>query len=458
MTWSLRAPPLIALLSYLAATVLLFFAGPLPWPISNPLAVLGFLTAALAGVCAGYLIGVHGTPKGSPLTNWRVVIVAGAALAVILLFPSAYYFAAKMPWDILDAMSDQNAVYRAFEKRLAETQGGRAFASIARTLAFPLIFAVIPLGILRWRSMTWRLWALWTATAAGAVTFSILRGTDREIFDLLMVAGGGALVAIGRECVSHQFNLRQLLFRRSVVSVGVAAVVVLGLALLLFADRRLQRLGWHIDQRYGASAVEVLSEPEGWCAVMRMQSTVPMQSVCAERNHILLNGLDYRAQYAVVILTAYLTNGYYGLSLALTQEHRSTLGIGHSQALTRLYERVTGDASLYQRGVTFKLRSLEWSDVARWSTIFPWFANDVGWPGAIFMIAVAALLWGRSWRDAVGASNDSAGIVFCFLFQLFVYLPANNQLAQTLDAYFAFVVWLGFWLVSSRRVRLTFTP
>lgn len=64
------------------------------------------------------------------------------------------------------------------------------------------------------------------------------------------------------------------------------------------------------------------------------------------------------------------------------------------------------------------------------------------------MICLLAFLWGRCWLDAVGRNDDRAAIVFCLLFQLFVYVPANNQLAQTFDAYFTLVCWCAYWLIS----------
>jgi hypothetical protein len=157
----------------------------------------------------------------------------------------------------------------------------------------------------------------------------------------------------------------------------------------------------------------------------------------------------------VITATGYLTQGYHGLSLALknVDQAESTYGIGHSQALRRVYEAFTGDTSLYQRGYTYSLKRQNWDDASQWSTIFPWIANDVGFVPTIAIMALLALLWGRSWRDAVGAADDVAAIVFCFLFQLFMYVPANNQIAQTLDAYVGFVCWLLFWILTRSWIR-----
>jgi hypothetical protein len=72
-------------------------------------------------------------------------------------------------------------------------------------------------------------------------------------------------------------------------------------------------------------------------------------------------------------------------------------------------------------------------------------ANDVGFVGSLLLVGLMARWFRQSWSDAVRSNNDLAAIVFVFLCIAFVYLPANHQLAQTLDSYFAFIVTLIAW-------------
>ena len=446
MIFSLRSLPLSLILIYLLATIALFYFGPLHWPVSNPGALMLFLGLALAGICAFNLLGSSGEPTGAPLVGWRPIIVGGALLSVAILFPSAHYYADKMPWQILDALRDQNAVYEALQKKLAETAGGRTLISIARAVTYPLIFAVLPLGILNWRRMTFGLWLLVVATVLSNVIFSILRGTDREVFDIIIVGSASVLVVIARHCIATRSGLANILTRRSTI-VGVIVFTVVGaVALNLFAERRASRTGYTPEAfaagiRNAPTLEGHLAKPGGWFDVMCIRTT------CLDPDHVFVRYVNVPKKYAVLMLTSYLTQGYYGLSLALTEDFHSTLGLGHSPVVARTYERLTHDNSIYERGYTFGLRNMKWSDESQWSTIFPWLANDVGFPGAIAVIGLLAFLLGKSWRDAIGADNDSAAIVFCLLFQLFVYVPANNQLAQTFDAYLALAGWCGFWLM-----------
>jgi hypothetical protein len=447
LRFALRLPPLVPILVYLVGTITLFLFGPLDWPVPNAAALTLFLALALTGICAFYLIGAGGEAVGAPFPYWRAVIIIGALLSIGILFPSAYFYADKMPWQVIDAFRDQNAAYGALQKKLVETTGGRTLISIVRAVTYPLIFAVLPLGILNWRKMSWKLWLLVLATALSSVIFSVLRGTDREVFDVIIIISASVLVLIVRWCATTGTTLSRVLVRRSTVIGAIVFLIVAGIALSLFADRRAQRAGYTPEAFAKGTVVAPslaarVAMPGGWSDVMCIRA------VCLNPDHPLVRHVDVPKKYALLMLTSYLTQGYYGLSLAITEDFHSTLGVGHSPVIARTYARLAHDNSIYQRGYTFGLRDLGWSDESQWSTIFPWLANDVGFPGAIAVICLFAFLWGRSWLDAVGRHDDRAAVVFCLLFQLFVYVPANNQLAQTFDAYFALVGWCGYWMIS----------
>jgi hypothetical protein len=442
--------PLVIIAVYVASTILLFFLGPLPWPVTNPDTLILFLACASAGICVCYALGVSVETEGYPFPYWRAVLITGGLLSCAILFPSAYFFADKMPWQVFDALRDQNAVYEALQRKLAATAGTRTLISIVRAITYPLIFAVLPLGILNWRAMTWKLWALLAATVLSSIIFSVLRGTDREVFDIIIVISASLMVLVARACLGSGVTLWRLATQRSVIIGAVIFIIGFGVALNLFADRRMQRTGYTPEAfangtRDSPNLAAHLARPGGWFDVMCIRTT------CLDQGHVLIRYVDVPQQYAILSLTSYLTQGYYGLSLALQEDFRSTLGIGHSSVLARTYDRLTHDNSLYEGSYTYRLRDLNWSDESQWSTIFPWLANDVGFPGAIAVISLLALLWGLSWRDAICSSDDRAAIVFCLLFQLFVYLPANNQLAQTFDAYLTIVFWTAYWLHCKRR-------
>jgi len=150
------------------------------------------------------------------------------------------------------------------------------------------------------------------------------------------------------------------------------------------------------------------------------------------------------------MISAYITNGYYGLSLALEQPFESSFGLGHSPALLGLYEKISGSSELFDSTLVAHVSEAGWDHQYYWVSFFTWIANDVGFVGSLLVVAVLARWFRQAWLDAVYSKNDLAAIVFILLCIVFLYLPANNQIAQTFDMYFAFIVVLIAWKATRR--------
>jgi hypothetical protein len=262
-------------------------------------------------------------------------------------------------------------------------------------------------------------------TTVGSIAVSsILRGTDREIADLIAVAVGAGLVVFARKIAHEGMTLRSVLRRYSVVI--VTSLVIVAIAGALFAQRK--------EERYVVSAICLAGDED-----------TPSE-ICADFWHPWFSLLDERQTFTAAIATAYFTQGYYGLALALTlDDFRSTWGLGNAPFAMAAYSRWTGDEELYKRSYTYRLREIGWSDEHRWSTMFTWIANDISFPMVpVFMLFIGGL-FGGSWRDAVFARNDCAVIVFVLLMLMMGYLPANSQVTLVPDHLFALIVWTFAW-------------
>lgn len=333
-----------------------------------------------------------------------------------------------MPWEAIYAIFDQGQAYRDFQARIQEFQGSRAPLVAVRTLTQWLVYAVIPLAVFRWSSLNFTMRLLLAGTILSAAIFSLLRGTDQGTFDLGFVFAASLCVVTARNCTKAGRSIGSLLFTRR----GVIAMVLVGvfavLALNVFIERKVQRYEGNVSNL---------------CIGEYYQ-------ICVNARHPLILEMNDRDRFAFGMITSYASQGYYGLARSLDRGFYSTFGIGHSSALTRLYEMVTGDTKLYEKSFTFRLRQDGWSDLYQWSSIYTWIANDIGFLLTLPFVGFLAWLWGGSWRDAVGGDNDAAGIAFCMLTQTFIYSPANFQLVLVADTYAALLVWLGIWFYTTR--------
>jgi hypothetical protein len=424
---SLNRLPIRLVLSYLGLTFSAFILGPFDWPVNNWAVLVGFLAAVTLALYAGFRVAIAGQALGKPLSNWRVVILAGAIANIGILFPSAYLYTGKMPWDILTALQDQQAAYQELQQMLLLTEDSRTPLVLARIAAAPLVFAVIPLSILNWGGMSAWLRIFFFASICATLVFSVLRGTDREIADLALVLFSSTLVKFARWIVHQGVRLGQIV-RRYRVGL-ICALLALFLAAAVFIDRK--------EGRVGDTRAFCFSET----------------AICADFDSPPLGVFSERIQFAFVMAAAYASNGYYGLSLALGLNFQSTFGLGHAPFAMKAYSALAASDELYERSYTFRLRNLGWDDLSLWSTMFPWIANDISFSMVPPFMGLIGWMFGTAWKDSVFAQNDKAAIVFTFIILMMAYVPANSQLTLVADNYFAFVIWVVWWLWDRSRSR-----
>jgi hypothetical protein len=308
--------------------------------------------------------------------------------------------------------------------------------ALARILTWPLVFAVLPLGMLHWRELRAGSRMLVLATLGSIAVSSVLRGTDREIADLVAMIGSAGAVLVARTMVHEGLVVRTLLYRfRLAVVLGLALIAVAG---ALFIQRKEERAA----NTTMLCIAQSQQEPAGFCADF-------------DHPWFALLGLDDWQRYALSMAAAYFSQGYYGLSLALDlPDFKSTLGLGNAPFAMAAYTSLTGDETLYQNSYTFRLREAGWSDEHQWATMFPWLANDISFPAVPFLMLLIGAGFGASWRDAVFGRDDRAAVVFAVFAIMMGYLPANSQVTLAPDHFFALVVWFLLWRSGWGRARL----
>lgn len=422
-----RRLPLLPVATYLVVTFLLFVAWPINWLLpAGEWARLSFYVAGCFFLLFSlFLTGTKGSARSSGFRRWPSVMLTGAAAAIVLLIPSSYYYTGRLPWEVLGALQQQGDTYSQFQDQLFATTGQRGLISIVRAFAAPFVFAVIPLAVLRWQEMNLALRLAALATVGCSLIFSVLRGTDKEFADLIIVAGSAFMVAMARGGAGGA----------AARSIGrhwkgiVLAVVFVAVAASLFSERKTQRVG-------------------------RIETACANDSgICADLGAPLIAWMGPQAQFSVSLFILSTCSGYYGLALAMEKDFEPTWGLGHSAFALGTYEALSGDRDLAPRSYTFRNGIDGWSQENYWSTLITWIANDVGFPGALAVLAFLGFAWGRSWRDAAFGESDPAAILFCQLMVMLFYLPANNQVLGALDGYLVIGFWAAMWLKSRNPLR-----
>jgi hypothetical protein len=89
-----------------------------------------------------------------------------------------------------------------------------------------------------------------------------------------------------------------------------------------------------------------------------------------------------------------------------------------------------------------------WDALGLWSSIYPWIASDVSFPGTIAVVFLIGRLFALAWFDALSGRNPFAyGMLAQFAIMLF-YFPANNQTSQFGEGFTAFWAILVAWLIT----------
>lgn len=428
----MRLVPLGIMLSFYVLAFSLFLIWPINWPIYGPgawLRLTSYVALCLAALAFAFVAATRRTEVvREPFRFGPAVILAGTLLAVVLLVPSSKVYADRYPWQILEALENQGETYFQFQQALVFTEGRRALIAFVRAVASPLTFAVVPLGIILWTRLSLPLRVSVLLAAGTSIIFSIMRGTDKEFGDLFVVIISAFLINAVRSGQGLTFG--RLIGRQWKKIVFL--LVFFAIAASLFVNRKSERTGGY----------ETL---QSVCAVS--------SNICADTNYDGIAWLPEAARFGVSTFVIYVSQGFYGLNLSLEKDFKPAWGLGHSRAFMSVYEQFTGDYKMETRTYTYRNGIQGWNGDNFWVTIMPWLANDVGFPGAVVVLAGLGYAWGRSWRAATLGRSDPAAVVFCQLMVVMLYFTANNQVFAAFDGYFVLGTWTVLWL-GQRKIGL----
>src|SRR6267143_4744057 len=130
-------------------------------------------------------------------------------------------------------------------------------------------------------------------------------------------------------------------------------------------------------------------------------------------------------------MTFYVTHGYYGLYLSLDKPFVPMFGVGNSLFLTQQVVRITGNEQIGRSSYPKRIEEDGWDALGLWSSIYPWIASDVSFPGTIVLVFLIGRLFALAWLDTLCGGNPFAVVMFSMFAIMLFYFPANNQMLQT---------------------------
>jgi hypothetical protein len=449
--------PIAAAMVFLNGTVLLLASGLWPWPIENPLLLYTFLVLAHLSLLGGYLSGAFRAPR-SYSGRWSLRSVFWVCAAATLIVLPATSHARTGSWypNIVSGLRNPGSAYR---NTVALQATGQWIEYVRILLAVPLTL-LLPLTVYEWTRLSRAMRVAAVVGIGGYLALYVASGTNKALADAAVLISmlGAAAVLAGRMSFDRKRVLR-------VAAAGVTAIVLM---LVFFAAGQSSRSGGL------ATSLDINARSINWSSPAR---PVDAQYAALFARGDAFNPAEYQAEHPhagsglvlahlndwvvaplpsalrrpVIALAGYLTQGYYGLSLALEQPYVPTYGLGGSQFLARVGSRLTASSRFEDRPYPMRAeRNDGWDAYGLWSTFYAWVASDLTFPGVLLLMALIGRLWAMSWLDTLEGSNPFAVGAFAVLTLVVVYLPANDQLLSSGESTVGFLGLLALWLWTRR--------
>lgn len=426
--------PLIFFELYLTVTLLFFFFGPWPWKIGSPVQLATYLVAAQVFIGSGYLLAwrrvrrTHGAGLSAvqaPQVVAGIVFLKRALIVTfILMIPTSLSRTGGVFPDIFAGLGDAGAVYNQNFERLAS---GNAFVIVEylRMLLSPLLVGVYPLAIVYWSRLSGGLRILCLTGIIFNLSLYLATGTNKGLADFVITLPWLMFLGISAGVLKLRIH---------------RGILVIGLTVLFIAFLQFFGMG-QIQREGGVGESGVFNTGFGILQVDRSSATSQLLSS------------DLRIIFES--LTRYIGQGYYALSMSFGIDHSSTLGFGNSMFLARNADAIFG-TSYFTRGSIPGLLEAKtgWGMFTLWHSIYPWLASDFGFVGALFVLAALSYLFALSWGRSLVTLAPQWVVLSYLLFILFFYIPANNQIFQSGETCFAFLLLL-LAIMRRKKSRLT---
>jgi hypothetical protein len=155
--------------------------------------------------------------------------------------------------------------------------------------------------------------------------------------------------------------------------------------------------------------------------------------------------------FPIAVFTGYLSQGYYGLSLAMQQPFQWTYLVGNSYSMTVFLNRFLDIPVDFHDTYAYRTAMHTSWDESKWFSVFTWFAGDITFTGTLFLFMLIAYLYGKVWREAYKYKNPISIILFANLTIGLLYIPSNNQLLHTPGSIIAMFYFISIWILKHKK-------
>ena len=463
---------------YLAFTLIVYVLCPYDWPTQNPILFYGLNLAYILMFFVGYQLGEKFTFRFK-LIEWtddktekllRVVsylTIANFCFLLIHVFRDYGYRTfnfAGLFRDMLVGIKNPGIGYLLHVERQAVLNGSDVMGGYVYTL-FSMIwsFVKLPIAILsllyfkKLRPLA-KLFAILYPVLI--VMFYLSIGTNIQVFHVFLLLELPIIMETFEWWYHKKLNAKRI--------IKLIAFILLGCVLLG------GYFGWMMESRSNASGYEIGDYEIGGIAPQKptqehtqastQESTQeptqaptqeptqePTQAPTQENDGATEDNssINQKLYNLWLSFSSYLTQGYYGMSQALSVNWTPMFGFGNSMFVVDMVSNYVYDIDQFTYQV--KLEEFGWDSNVRWHTMYTWLANDVSFYGVVIVMLLIGMLLAMMFKDAVVTKNPFARASIFFYILMLIFIPCNNQIAQSNETLFAFLLLIGLWLICGRN-------
>jgi hypothetical protein len=406
--------PIIIVQVYLLIVLIIFAFGPWPWLVKNPLTFYGYLLLNQFIIFLGYQIGINQKEIYQPKTNRNntfSLIKISAILNLVLLIPTYIALTPSLEFSVSHVITNlingiTNPGEQYMQKIVTESSNLRTFLNLIISIPAAIVWLYIPLSITFWAELTSKYKILLLFITASNIIMWISIGTNKGIFDLLFI-----IISVYLIINSIKSNVSRSLNKLLIQRISLISFIVLTL----------------------------------FSFVNAINSRIKDISIVESMNGIEINSSSIFIKYTpeslhtlIILLSAYLTQGYYGLSLAMQFPFVFCYGVGNSNFLFRFADKLF-NSQISEMTYPGRIEQVfDWYQFVHWHSAYTWWASDVSFIGVPIVLFFLGKLLANVWLDILRYRNPYAIGLFTLLFILFLYLPANNQIFGFSMTFFAF--------------------
>ncbi len=400
---------------YILLSVLLFYFGPIEYPMVNAEITFIYIILCYSFLFSGFIFGYKFIATASRvklgISSLRIIFLFSA---IISIYFALFIIIKLSDGDILSSIStgvlDSGSAYYLNLHR--EKVGG--IVTQLMTLFSPLIILSLSLGVILFKNMNYfEKFILASLVVLNLISYAV-KGTNFGMFLTLM-----PIIVVS---ALHFSSKRNFHFSR----VSILGIVLFVVFILYFLSAMSTRLNMDYI-------------PES------------LFGISVNKDSILFILFPPGLSMAITAAMSYISQGYYGLSLAFDYPFDSTYGFGSGHfIMNKLGGFVSPDlwASTYQ----FKMDNI-WDSSVQWHTAFVWLANDFSFFGVFPLLFIFGCFSAIVYKNAKIEGSTVSKALFSLVTIILIFLPANNILFGNPFVFTSFFSLFILWILT-RRVYL----